>query len=361
MSRPLGAQRPLTVDIGVTGAHFVDDDANVFGPSIRLAMSGRTGRLFGSAEGGSIATIGAASGFATLEGGIRSSVARRWSTELAGELGTVAGSNTSGGVGTAIAHGRVLYSAGSGGAWIRASGHASDRTNGPLTGRGVESGAWWSWPRAQLSATLSREWTSAELFVGRFRSQFAGTVPVRYAEAAVSLHAESDRTSVDLSAGARRDADAAHLYEPALSATAAVWTGETVALVFSVVRQLPDWVRGADAADAFSVGMRFRQATPASDRAARLIPVVQVVDSSGTRVLRVRASGASHVEVMGDFTNWEPQPLSRNGAVFERAVTMTSGSHRLMLRIDGGEWRTAANTPAVDDDLGGKAGLLVVP
>ena len=361
MSRPLGAQRPLTVDLGVTGAHFVDDDANVFGPSIRLALSGQKGRLFGSAEGGTIATIGAASGFATVEGGVRSSVARGWSTELAGELGTVAGSNTSGGVGTAIAHGRLLWSATSGGAWIRGSSHASDRTNGSLTGHGVESGVWWSWPRAQLSATLLSEWTRAELFVGRFRSQFAGTVPVRYSEAAVSLHAEGDRTTVDVVAGARRDADAAHLYEPAVSATAALWTGETVALVFSVARQLPDWVRGADAADAFSVGMRFRQATPASDRAARLIPVVQVTDSSGVRVLRVRASGATHVEVMGDFTNWEPLPLSRSSALFERVVTMSSGLHRLLLRIDGGEWRTAANTPAVDDDLGGKAGLLVVP
>jgi Glycogen recognition site of AMP-activated protein kinase len=91
------------------------------------------------------------------------------------------------------------------------------------------------------------------------------------------------------------------------------------------------------------------------------MPVVQIVDSAGTRVLRVRAAGASQVEVMGDFTNWEAQPLSRSGAVFERAVTVSSGSHRLLLRINGGEWRPAANTPSVDDDFGGKAGLLVVP
>lgn len=361
MSRPLGAQRPLTVDVGVTAAHFVDDDANVIGPSIRLALSGRRGRLFGSAEGGSIATVGAASGFATLDGGIRSGASHGWSTELSGELGTVAGSNTSGGAGTAIANGRVSWSASSGGAWLRASSHVSGRTESSLTGRGVETGAWWGWPRTQVSATLLREWTAAELFVGRFRSQFAGTIPVRYSEASVSLHTESNRATLDVSAGARRDVDAAHLYEPALSATAALWTGETVAVVFSVARQLPDWVRGADAADALSVGMRFRQSTPASERAARLIPVVQVVDSAGVRVLRVRASGASQVEVMGDFTNWEAQPLSRNGAVFERSVSMSSGSHRLLLRIDNGEWRTAANTPAVDDDLGGKAGLLVVP
>jgi hypothetical protein len=107
--------------------------------------------------------------------------------------------------------------------------------------------------------------------------------------------------------------------------------------------------------------MRFRQATPASERSARLLPVVQVTDSAGTRVLRVRASGANQVEVMGDFTDWEVKPMARNGAVFERAVRITSGSHRMLLRIDGGAWRPAANTPAVDDDLGGRAGLLVVP
>jgi hypothetical protein len=245
--------------------------------------------------------------------------------------------------------------------WLRASSHASDRPHGSLTGGGVESGAWWSWPRAQLSVTLTQEWTRAELFTGRFRTGFAGTVPVRYAEAALSLHAEGDRTTLDLAAGARRDVDADHLFEPSLSATAALWTGETVAFVFSAMHQLPDWVRGSDAADAFSVGMRFRQATPASERSARLIPVVQVTDSVGKRVLRVRATGANQVDVMGDFTDWEARPMSRNGALFECAVTLSSGSHRLLLRIDGGAWRVAANTPAVDDDLGGRAGLLVVP
>jgi hypothetical protein len=361
MSRPLGAQRPLTVDVGLTAAHFTDDSATVVGPSVRLALSGKKGRLFGSAEGGSIATFGAATGFVTLEGGVRSAVSNGWSTELAGELATIAGSNSSGGAGTAIANGRAFWTAGSGGAWLRASSHVSSRTHGSLTGAGVESGAWWSWPRSQLSATLTHEWTSAELFTGRFRTGFAGTVPVRYTEAAVSFHTESDRATLDLSAGARHDVDALHVVEPSMSATAALWTGETVAVVFSAAHQLPDWIRGADAADAFSVGMRFRQATPASDRAARLIPVVQVSDSAGTRVLRVRASGANQVDVMGDFTDWEAQPMSRNGTVFERVVTLASGSHRLLLRIDGGAWRTAANTPAVDDDFGGKAGLLVVP
>ncbi|MEP6732857.1 MAG: glycogen-binding domain-containing protein [bacterium] len=361
MSRPLGAQRPLTVDAGLAVAHFSEDSTTVFGPTIRLAMSGVKGRLFGSAEGGSIATVGAASGFATLEGGVRSGSHRGWSSELSSELGTVAGTSSSGGAGTAIARGRAIWSGATGGAWFRASGHASGRTNGALTGGGVESGAWWNWPRAQVSAVLTQEWTRAELFALPFRVGFAGTVPVRYSQADMTLHAESDRASFDVSAGARRDVDAAHLYEPSLSATAAVWTGETIALVFSAARQLPDWVRGSDAFDAFSVGMRFRQATPASERAARLIPVVQIADSAGSQILRVRASGATQVDVMGDFTDWEARPLSRNGAVFEASVTLKSGSHRMLVRIDGGAWKPAANTPAVDDDLGGRVGLLVIP
>jgi hypothetical protein len=46
---------------------------------------------------------------------------------------------------------------------------------------------------------------------------------------------------------------------------------------------------------------------------------------------------------------------------FEHAFTLTTGTHRVDVRIDGGPWRPAANTPAEDDDLGGRAGLLVVP
>ena len=53
----------------------------------------------------------------------------------------------------------------------------------------------------------------------------------------------------------------------------------------------------------------------------------------------------------------------------KRVAVVTSGGDapgmnatiRAVVRIDGGAWRAAANTPAVDDDLGGRVGLLVVP
>jgi hypothetical protein len=81
---------------------------------------------------------------------------------------------------------------------------------------------------------------------------------------------------------------------------------------------------------------------------------------SAHRVLRVRAPGATHVEVMGDFTDWEPVELTLSDGVFSGSFALTSGSHRMAVRLDGGAWSPAANTPAVDDDFGGKVGLLVV-
>ena len=71
MGRPVGAQRPV-IDVGLALVNFLDDHSTVFGPSVRLSASGSQGNVFGSASGGGVATLGAASGFATLEGGVRS-------------------------------------------------------------------------------------------------------------------------------------------------------------------------------------------------------------------------------------------------------------------------------------------------
>ena len=359
--RPLGAQRPVVLEAGFTGAHFRDDDASVFGPSLRLALAGTRGRLFASGEAGTLATFGAAGAYALLEGGVRSTPRAGWSTELAGELSTVAGSNNSGGAGTALLGARLYRAAEHGGASLRATGHASGRANATLGGGGVEAGAWWSMPRVQVNATLTQEWTRAELYLLRFREGFAGTTPVRYTEGALAVHTESDRASLDVVASLRRDPDAASLYERATSVSGAVWLGRSTALVLTASRQHPDWVRGGDAVDAVSLTLRFYQPTPAVARLARVPLVAQVVDTGDAHFLRVRAAGATRIEVMGDFTEWEAKPLLRRGDVFEHALPLASGSHRLLIRLDGGAWRTAVNTPAVDDDFGGRVGLLVVP
>ena len=132
-------------------------------------------------------------------------------------------------------------------------------------------------------------------------------------------------------------------------------------MVITASRQLPDFQRGADAVQSLTIGFRLNEPTPALARVARARPVVQIAGSDSTRTLRVRVVGASKVEVMGDFTGWETVELAPTGGVFSRDFVLSSGTHRLVVRLDGGPWVPAANTPAVDDDFGGRVGLLVVP
>jgi len=70
------------------------------------------------------------------------------------------------------------------------------------------------------------------------------------------------------------------------------------------------------------------------------------------------------VEIMADFTDWEPVSLTRT-ASSERewsvALPLSAGSHRLAVRIDGGGWVVPPNLPRVADEFGGEVGLLTVP
>ena len=348
------------LDVGVSVVRFLDDSSTIAGPSLDLTSAAGGQHLFGSLNLGGVGTIGAASGSATLAGGARTPISRRWLLEGAGELFGVAGTSVHSAVAATVA-GRAVHLVGDGGVWVRASTSVSRREAGGLPASAVETGAWWSGSRVRLGATLVDQQAKAQLFAGPSRDLLIGTLPVHYQEGTLDARIEGDAASLDVSAGVRRDPDAASVYEPIVSLTAAFWQSESRAWTFAVARQPPDWVRGADAAQWVAVGMRFLERRPATARAERIRPVVTVQMESGARRVRVIAPGARTVELMADFTNWTPVVLTAEHEAFEGPFALDSGTHRLVLRIDGGKWRTAANTPAVDDDLGGRVGLLVVP
>jgi hypothetical protein len=143
--------------------------------------------------------------------------------------------------------------------------------------------------------------------------------------------------------------------------TAAFWQSPTRAFVVSVASQLPDFVHGADAAQSLTVGIRLNEPSPVLQRAMRTRPIIQVGGDGSARTVRVRAPGARQVEIMGDFSDWEPVTLVSVGDAFSVIVPMSPGTRRVVVRVDGGAWLPAANTPAVDDDFGGRVGLLLVP
>jgi hypothetical protein len=359
-SRPLGAQDRSSLDVGLAVVRFPDENATIAGPSVAWSASRSWRRLFASSNAGGVATLGAASGSATVAAGGRRPFARSWlaegSAELFGAGGSARHSATS-----ALLAGRLTRLIGGGGAWARASAARSGRQAGVLPASGVDAGAWWGWTRGRLTAVVTDQRATGQLFGGMARETLLGTLPVHYVEGVLGAHLEADLVALDLTAGVRRDPDASRTYEPVLAATAIFWKGPTHAWTFTVARQPPDWVRGADAAQWIALGMRFFERSPALVRANHARPIVGLSGSGARRALRVRATEARRVDVMGDFTDWASVDLRRVGDGFERELELSAGTHRMLVRIDGGAWRPAANTPAVDDDLGGRVGLLVVP
>ncbi|MDF1504390.1 glycogen-binding domain-containing protein, partial [Roseisolibacter sp. H3M3-2] len=96
--------------------------------------------------------------------------------------------------------------------------------------------------------------------------------------------------------------------------------------------------------------------------ATREAPQAEAVDGAGAvRRLRVRAPGAGSVEVRGDWTDWRPIGLVRDGDAWVLAAPLPRGTRRLTVRADGGAWRVPANLAGADDDFGSRVGLLVVP
>jgi hypothetical protein len=360
MGRPLGAQARASGEIGLSLLRFPDDSVTVLAPSARAWLVRETPTLLTSAAAGGFAAGGDAGGSIDLTSEWRSALAGAWRADLGGELSGIAGTG-SGSSGNAILSLRALRPILTGGMWLQGNGSASRREAGGMWGRGLEAGGWWRGVRTLLTASVRREWSAAQLFLGPGRRNVVGTVPVAFVEGTVGMQLEEGTTQFSLAATVRRDPGAAQATEGGFSATATFRESESRAVVIGARKQLPDFERGADAVQMITVGIRLKEPSPIATRAMRSRPIIQVAEDTSGQVLRVRAPGARRVEVMGDFTEWEPIELTAAGDVFSRAVRLSPGTHRVVVRLDGGAWLPAANTPAVDDDFGGRVGLLVVP
>ncbi len=78
--------------------------------------------------------------------------------------------------------------------------------------------------------------------------------------------------------------------------------------------------------------------------------------------LTIRNAAASSIEVMGDFTDWRPVPMTRTlGDVWSLSTAIPAGVHQVNLRLNGGAWSVPPGLPRADDGFGGEVGVLVAP
>lgn len=177
---------------------------------------------------------------------------------------------------------------------------------------------------------------------------------------------------VELIVGAGvRAVPAAHLTTATWgSASAALWLTDHAAVVIAGGRALADVTRGVPSVRYLSAAIRVgargagtRRAIPVRRGTVDDIGRVNVrVTSDSLRLVVMRFPAASSVDLIADFTDWQPAALTRmpNGE-WTLACVIAPGTHRVAIRVDGGSWIVPPNLPSVEDDFGGAVGLLIVP
>ncbi len=108
-----------------------------------------------------------------------------------------------------------------------------------------------------------------------------------------------------------------------------------------------------------SPGIASRVAASHESAGARL--EVGAAGDSDLRRFRVLASDVRAVDLMGDFTDWTAIPLVQiSPGVWEAAVAVPVGLHRLNIRLDGGPWVAPAGTRVERTEFGGSVGIVVI-
>jgi len=84
--------------------------------------------------------------------------------------------------------------------------------------------------------------------------------------------------------------------------------------------------------------------------------------AGASRIIYVHAPAARTIELMADFTDWQPVAMRHaSNDEWQIAMPITPGAHRVNIRVDGGEWSAPPGASTVQDEFNGVVGLVVVP
>ena len=231
-------------------------------------------------------------------------------------------------------------------------------------------------PRGVLAASAGA-WLRRAALTLRVSASLSRVGDTSYTDVESSAHAGWGQVTLDATLGGRvwSRGGGRGMYG---ETSAALALGERMALLLSGGRYPTDPISGSIAARYFAAAIRIHTAAPrhtiSRDRTA---PHGAGADGAGTSTsarlevqvdrsrpvrLVVHVADAIRVEVAGDFTDWQPLALSRaGGGIWEVVLPITSGVHRIDVRIDGAAWIVPAGATRAPDDYGGDVGIFVVP
>jgi hypothetical protein len=358
------AQTTGTIDIGVSSVRydgFLPSAAASVSPTLRWEQPTSTLTARGT-------YLRFESGHRSLQGLVAGSVlirpaAHRWRGELGASLGASRYLDFAS-FWHATADARLLILGADRGAWIGVTAGRTSYGNGarPVTVTGV--GAWALRSQVMLGASATRS------FVG----------DTAYSDLVSTAHTRRGGLALDASIGARF-ASRGGGHGVFGEASAALTLGERTMVFVAAGRYPTDPLSGSVAGRYVSGGMRLRVARPARLASRTTLPSasrhstpqdgdpvagvrLEVLSrpDGAVRVVLYTSDSAASVELAGDFTDWEPRPLRRiTDGMWETVLPITSGLHRLNVRIDGRAWIVPAGLTRAADDFGDEVGILAVP
>lgn len=356
-----GAQLSVSLDVGASRVEydeFLPSAAFSVSPALRYTSPNSSFAARGTWLG---FESGNTSAQGLLAGSLFTPAVGRWR----GEFAATAGASSYAGLasfGHALARGRVHYVGDSGGLWLAGTlGHASFNDDARPIGA-VAAGIWRG--RTDLNVTLALSTTR----VG----------DTSYADVEASGYWQQRRLALEGSLGVRGGRGGGQgVYGEAV---ATLTVSRPLAITLGLGRYPTDPIRGSVSGRYATVGVRLTGFSP--QPVPRTVPVgpyppvpvmlagsnghlaaasIDVELAAGGPVLVVRAPGAALVEVMGDFTDWQPVALKRVGELWRLETHLAPGLRRLNVRVDGGPWSVPAGATLEHDEFGAVVGTIVVP
>ena len=344
-----------SLDVGGSSMRYADSISSN-GPSISPSISLDWARTSLDATG----TYSHLGGGSSTQGTVSGSFFTPSAGVLVGEFfGSAGGSAHQDGArtGQTLALARAHAMGSTGGGWV---GGGAGRTWDGSTWRTVlasEAGAW-----------LNKRGLS---IVGSVAPMQVDDT-IRYVDTQLSTRWVSPKLELGASVGVRGGAHSAALggTESNWGSVAVVtWLAPQVGIVLDAGTYPVDLTQGFPGGRFATLSLRLRTSPARSERSTARddgtpAPGVSsfVVEPISTgQMIRARAPNARSVEIMGDFTQWRPVALRRNGDgswLFD--VRIEPGTHQVNIRIDGGPWMVPPGLPAITDEFGGSVGLLVV-
>ena len=272
----------------------------------------------------------------------------------------------------------LSYAFGDGGVWLGAAHRASSIDSLPGQMQTFSAGSWRRLGNAVFTASFTTNTSggSSDAFgtidpsnpgsgIGDTLSR-NGSVPARhYSDFESSVYWSHGPLALDGLIGTR--VSTSYGQRTTWGHAQASWAlGEQFALVATGGSRASEPAIGRLGGNFFSFGVRLASASwiaHALHPGARSTASNFGVRADGpTRIIYVHAPAARTIELMADFTDWQPVAM-RHAANDEWQVAMqiAPGTHRVNIRVDGGQWSAPPGASTLQDEFNGVVGLVVIP